>query len=186
MLLCTRKDLGNTHSLSLETLLVNSTQSTDYQVGLDMSRSGQTAHVSSPSLYVSITSQFSAVLLTAHVLSPSPHVDDGLVTKSCPTLATPWTVACQAPLSRGFTRQEYWVSCHFLLQMLYLGTPKWIENFVLLNCSMNESLLKKYICWQKQAILGRNKTLKNQSSVNLQLGILHVIRKIFQLCLRKF
>ena len=32
---------------------------------------------------------------------------DGLVTKSCPTLATPWTVACQAPLSMGFSRQKY-------------------------------------------------------------------------------
>ena len=32
----------------------------------------------------------------------------GLVAKSCPTLATPWTVACQAPLSMGFFRQEYW------------------------------------------------------------------------------
>ena len=32
----------------------------------------------------------------------------GLVTKSCPTLATPWTVACQAPLSMGFSRREYW------------------------------------------------------------------------------
>ena len=31
-----------------------------------------------------------------------------LVTKSCPNLATPWTVACQAPLPRGFSRQEYW------------------------------------------------------------------------------
>ena len=30
-----------------------------------------------------------------------------LVGKSCPTLATPWTVACQAPLSMGFPRQEY-------------------------------------------------------------------------------
>ena len=25
-----------------------------------------------------------------------------------PTLATPWTVAHQAPLSKGFSRQEYW------------------------------------------------------------------------------
>ena len=33
---------------------------------------------------------------------------DGLVTKSCPTLATPWTITCQAPLSMGFSRQEYW------------------------------------------------------------------------------
>ena len=32
----------------------------------------------------------------------------GLVTKSCLTLATPWTVACQGPLSIGFSRQEYW------------------------------------------------------------------------------
>ena len=32
----------------------------------------------------------------------------GLVVKSCLTLATPWTVARQAPLSMGFSRQEYW------------------------------------------------------------------------------
>ena len=32
----------------------------------------------------------------------------GLVTKSCLTLVTPWTVAGQAPLSMGFSRQEYW------------------------------------------------------------------------------
>ena len=24
------------------------------------------------------------------------------------TVATPWTVACQAPLSKEFSRQEYW------------------------------------------------------------------------------
>ena len=29
-------------------------------------------------------------------------------TQLCPTLATPGTVACQAPLSMGFSRQEYW------------------------------------------------------------------------------
>ena len=32
----------------------------------------------------------------------------GLVAKSCPTLVTPWTVDCKAPLSTGFSRQEYW------------------------------------------------------------------------------
>ena len=31
-----------------------------------------------------------------------------LVTKLCPTLASPWSVARQAPLSMGFSRQEYW------------------------------------------------------------------------------
>ena len=38
----------------------------------------------------------------------------GLVTKSCPTIATPWTVAHQAPLSIGFSRQEYWSGLPFL------------------------------------------------------------------------
>ena len=32
----------------------------------------------------------------------------GLAMKSCLTLATPWTVACQAPLSLEYPRQEDW------------------------------------------------------------------------------
>ena len=32
----------------------------------------------------------------------------GLVAKLCPSLAIPRTVAHQAPLSMGFSRQEYW------------------------------------------------------------------------------
>ena len=31
-----------------------------------------------------------------------------LVSQSCLLFATPWTVACQAPLSMEFSRQEYW------------------------------------------------------------------------------
>ena len=42
--------------------------------------------------------------------SQSNHVVGGvaLVAKLCWTLATPWTVAGQAPLSVGFSRKEYW------------------------------------------------------------------------------
>ena len=36
-----------------------------------------------------------------------------LVTKSCLTLVTPWTVAHQALLSIGFSRQEYWSGLPF-------------------------------------------------------------------------
>ena len=36
-----------------------------------------------------------------------------LVTKSCLTLATPYTIACQAPLSMRFSRQEYWSGLPF-------------------------------------------------------------------------
>ena len=37
----------------------------------------------------------------------------GLVAKSCLTLVTPWTVARQASLSMGFSRQEYWSGLPF-------------------------------------------------------------------------
>ena len=41
------------------------------------------------------------------------HLSLSLVAKACPTLATPWTIACQAPLSMGFSRQEYWSGLPF-------------------------------------------------------------------------
>ena len=37
----------------------------------------------------------------------------GLVNKLCLILVIPWTVACQAPLSMGFSRQEYWSGLPF-------------------------------------------------------------------------
>ena len=47
------------------------------------------------------------------VLFPEYLFGGGLVPKSCRTLATPWTVACQAPLFMGFSRQEYWSGLPF-------------------------------------------------------------------------
>ena len=43
----------------------------------------------------------------------------GLVAKLCPILATPWTVAHQAPLSMGFSKQEYWSGYLCLLQGVF-------------------------------------------------------------------
>ena len=43
-----------------------------------------------------------------------------LVIQPCLTFCDPWTVAHQAPLSMGFSRQECWVGCHFLLQEIFL------------------------------------------------------------------
>ena len=50
-----------------------------------------------------------------HLLDRGPGSEDGdgLVAKSCPTLGTPWTVARQAPLCMGFSRQEYWSGLPF-------------------------------------------------------------------------
>ena len=43
------------------------------------------------------------------------------VTQSCLTLATPWTVARQAPLSMEFSRQEYWSGLSFPSPVQWLG-----------------------------------------------------------------
>ena len=42
-----------------------------------------------------------------------------LVARSCPTLATPWMVACRAPLSMGFPRQDYWSGLPCLHQGIF-------------------------------------------------------------------
>ena len=42
------------------------------------------------------------------MLGSTPTAGVSLVIKSCLTLATPWTVARQTPLSMGLSRQEYW------------------------------------------------------------------------------
>ena len=44
---------------------------------------------------------------------PQPTPGGRLVAKSCLTLETPWTVAFQAPLTMGFSRQEYWSGLPF-------------------------------------------------------------------------
>ena len=56
----------------------------------------------------------------------------GLVTKSCPTLVTPWTVARQAPLSMGFSRQKYWSGLPFPSRV------SWVVNrYFLVDSSLN-------------------------------------------------
>jgi len=45
------------------------------------------------------------------------------------SLAAPWTVARQAPLSMAFPRQEYWSGWHFLLQRIF-STQGWNPLFL--------------------------------------------------------
>ena len=44
---------------------------------------------------------------------PRASSSSSLVAKLYLTLATPWTIACQASLSMGFSRQEYWSGLPF-------------------------------------------------------------------------
>ena len=54
----------------------------------------------------------------------------GLIAKSCPTLATPWAIACQAPLSVGFSRQEYWSEWVALSFSIHVHSSDHFEGMV--------------------------------------------------------
>ena len=63
-------------------------------------------------------SKFAGILSVAlsqhHLLEfEIAQLGSSLVAKSYLTLVTPLTVACQAPLSMGFPRQQYWVGLPF-------------------------------------------------------------------------
>ena len=62
------------------------------------------------------------------------------VAQLCPTLATPWTAAYQAPLSMRFSRQKYWsgVPLPFLLS---LQRSPLMPVFAHLEISGNEDLV---------------------------------------------
>ena len=52
-------------------------------------------------------------------------------TKFCLTLATTWTVACQAPLSMGFSRQEYWSGLPFPSPRELPDPKNWTQSLAL-------------------------------------------------------
>ena len=55
------------------------------------------------------------VYMCVYMNTHTHKIYDGgsLVTKSCPTLMTPWTIAHQSSLSMGFPRKEYWSGLPF-------------------------------------------------------------------------
>ena len=86
----------------------------------------------------------------------------GLVAKSCPVLATPWTVARQAPLSMGFSRQEYWSELPF-------HTP---ENFPGPGMEPRSPALQAD---SLQTELPGNYVINNQSEINLEEISVHAL-----------
>ena len=75
----------------------------------------------------------------------------GLVTKSCLTRATPWTVACQAPLSMGFSRQEDWSGLPFPSPTVW--AKKTSQNY-------QDNLVKIYVLYQKEGRMNYARSVK--------------------------
>ena len=87
-------------------------------------------------LWIRKTCQNSHILLREEwdLLGRSPewnHLCPVLAIQSRPTLFNPWTVAHQAPLFVEFSRQEYWMDSHSLLQGIF---PTQESNWDLLSC----------------------------------------------------
>ena len=77
---------------------------------------------------------------------------------------TPWTIACQAPLSMEFSRQDTGVGCHFLLQGIF---PTQGSNLGLLHRRQMRYRLS-YI-----PVTMIFKVSKDQISVNITFFISH-------------
>ena len=67
------------------------------------------------------------------------------------SFATPWTVACQAPLSMGFPRREYWSGLLFPSPGdlpdpgMEPGSLNWHKRAVAFQVTKTEQAVK--ICW---------------------------------------
>ena len=75
-----------------------------------------------------------------HVVNTKPACLLALVLIRARLLATPWTVARQAPLSMGFSRKNTAVGCHFLLQGNF---PTQGSNLCLLHWQADSSPLSQ-------------------------------------------
>jgi len=67
-------------------------------------------------LYLSVSVSRLLTASSSEALSPLQVLSDwccACVLSRAPFSVTPWTVACQAPLSVGFSRQEYWSGLPF-------------------------------------------------------------------------
>ena len=60
--------------------------------------------------------------------------------------ATLWTAVCQAPLSMGFSRQEYWSGCHDLLQGI--NPTRFVPN-----PGIKPTCVKSNLHWQESSLL---------------------------------
>ena len=84
------------------------------------------------------------------------------VAKLCLTLMTPWTVACQTPLSMGFPRQEYWSGLPFPSPGdlpdpgIETGSPWRFLNLEFLIFNLEIKFFKKIKIWRISTIIFSN------------------------------
>ena len=79
------------------------------------------------------------------------------VTQLCPTLCDPWTAAYQAPLSMGFSRQEYWSGVPLPSPVLRAINPKYSLEELMLKLKLQDfgHLMQTNSSLEKSLMLGK-------------------------------
>ena len=85
---------------------------------------------SNPCLLCLLYWQMGSLLLTPPRKPPIKY-SSGQLLNHVWLFVTPWDAPCQAPLSMGFSRQDYWSGLHTLLQGIF---PTQRSNSGLLHC----------------------------------------------------
>ena len=96
----------------------------------------------SPGPVVNIYSCVCACVFSTHTPWETLYLCCVLSHFSCILFFTLWTVVCQAPLSMGFPREEYWSGYHFLLEGIF-------ANFARREGTSQRALQNKAVsvCW---------------------------------------
>ena len=81
----------------------------------------------------------------------------GLVARLYPTLATPWTVACQAPLSMGFYRQEYWSGLPWNGEKIQITSTRKQRKVITINPRKIKRIIRGY---HKQSLINLTTWIK--------------------------
>ena len=111
---------------------------------------------------------------------------DDLVLKSCPALLTPWTTACQAPLSTRFPRQEYWSGLPLPSPGDPLNTQKEPETLVSSALQVDSLPLNHWGSPWLNLTLSLFKVESNNPSLQIDSSVpffrIHIFLLIYNIC----
>ena len=98
--------------------------------------------------------------------------------------ATPWTAAYQAPLSMGFSRQEYWSGVPLPSPLLHTGLHTLVINFIRWELFSSYYLLN-YLCHFSGCFLGQLVNPEGMSLENIQQPMfLSMVLQLHTCCLQ--
>ena len=81
----------------------------------------------------------------------TPWFHCGLVAQSCPTLCDLMDCSCQAPLSVGFPRQEYWSGLPFRGLLVVKAVSPATSLCMWWLCTVSTCAFPRFCVWQKQS-----------------------------------